>query len=279
MNVTGNGSCCAPPPLLDRESLDFVRLCKVVNLKPLRQTWVLQIPGYTSCTFRLDITGICLLKLYSEQVDDLIQIGCLQLRPPQTTSAFSKTQHLRWVGLQGILPGWNPVSNRQFSRWRLLHPHFLRSLLLSSLCLGCLEDVTWPILEKFLSSLFSKPCIVFYYRCLKIFLLCFFFLSPPLCHHHGVLSLSNKMSPHKMNKSKRIRVYQTSYQTFCFEQGHQKLFTTCCVLCSVSRSFCSHQLFLLLLEKHSKHLSHYQAAVVASLIQRAEHCQGWKLDS
>lgn len=126
---------------------------------------------------------------------------------PQQPSAFSQTQRLCLVSFKGVVPGWDPVNDRQFSRWRLLNPHFLRSLLLSSLCLGCLEDVTWPILEKFLPLLFSKPCIVFYYRCLKIFfsslviaLSFFVFFSLPLSCRQRALSLSNKMSPHKMNK-------------------------------------------------------------------------------
>lgn len=114
-----------------------------------------------------------------------------------------------------------------------------------------LEDVTWPILEKFLPFLFSKLCIVFYYRCLKI---CSPLLAglcsppPPLVfRHRRASSLSNKMSPHKMNKRKRLRLYQTSYQALCFERGHrkkrEKLFITYTLLCSVSRSVCCHQLF------------------------------------
>lgn len=108
------------------------------------------------------------------------------------------------------------------------------SLELSSACLGCLEDVTWPTLEKFLPRLFSKPCIVFYYRCLKIVLLSchgsvFFFFSCLSCRQTALPS-SNKMSPHKMNKSERRRVYQTSHQALCFEPGTrkntEKLFTT-----------------------------------------------------
>lgn len=55
---------------------------------------------------------------------------------------------------------------------------------LSSRCLRCPEDVTWPTPEKFLPFLFSKMAIVFYYRCLKIALLSchgsvFFFPTPP----------------------------------------------------------------------------------------------------
>lgn len=64
-----------------------------------------------------------------------------------------------------------------------------------------------------------------------------------------------------MNKSERIRPYQTSYQKCCFGRGHQNPFTACCVLCVtffVLPSVVSN------LEKCSKHLNHYQAAVVAS---------------
>lgn len=113
--------------------------------------------------------------------------------------------------------------------------YFLRSLLLSSLCLGCLEDVTWPILEKFHPLLFSKLCIVFYYRCLNIFFLSLF-LSPPffVSAPKEPPSLSNKMSPHKMNQHKWLRVYQTSYQTLCFEQrAHTLRCVTLCLLPSV----------------------------------------------
>lgn len=78
-------------------------------------------------------------------------------------------------------------------------PRFLGSLQLSSLCLGCLADVTWPTAGKHSClSPSSKACIVFCYRCLKIAahpLSCFYFSrrvsQPP--------SLSNEMSPHKMN--------------------------------------------------------------------------------
>lgn len=116
---------------------------------------------------------------------------------------------------------------------------------LSSRCLRCPEDVTWPTPEKFLPFLFSKTAIVFYYRCLKIALLSchgsvFFFPTPPPPSplHPSLLqtatSLSNKMSPHKM-KSKRLRVYQTSYQALGVEPGsHRKLLTTITLLHALS---------------------------------------------
>lgn len=67
--------------------------------------------------------------------------------------------------------------------------------------------------------------------------------------------------------NKKIRIYQTSYQTLCLEQGPQKLCVVLRVPIFLFPSVVSN------LEKLSKHLSHYQAAVVAALIQRAECCQ------
>lgn len=69
--------------------------------------------------------------------------------------------------------------------------------------------VLLQVLKDF-SPLLSWPCFFFS------------FFSPPLSRRQTALSLSNKMSPHKMNKSKRLRVYQTSYQALRFEQRHQK---------------------------------------------------------
>lgn len=74
-----------------------------------------------------------------------------------------------------------------------------------------------------------------------------------------------------MNKSKRLRVYQTSYQELCFEQGlqKQKNKTTIhhisrVVLCVTLRLLPS---AVSILEKCNKYFSHSQVAVVAYVIQ------------
>lgn len=112
-------------------------------------------------------------------------------------------------------------------------PCFLRSLQLSSLCLGCLEDVTWPTAGKHSClSPSSKACIVFCYRCLKIAappLSCFYFSrrvsQPP--------SLSNKMSPHKMNnkslEARRVSDFLSGADVLnsgLREREREKLFVT-----------------------------------------------------
>lgn len=81
-----------------------------------------------------------------------------------------------------------------------------------------------------------------------------------------------------MNKSKRLRVYQTSYQALCFEQGHQKTIhhISCVVLCVTLRLLPS---VVSILEKRSKHLHDFQAADVASVIQWVDRCQVWEFDS
>lgn len=137
------------------------------------------------------LTSGCLIL---ERVDDLDGNSCLRLHPTSTTLGFgwnttaAAAVEVSWH-FQGAVPGWDPVSIRQFSRWRLLNPHFLPSSpLLSSLCLSALKTWLGPFCKHSCLFLFSKPCIVFDYRCLKIFFLLncchgsvvFFFLTPTL---------------------------------------------------------------------------------------------------
>lgn len=120
-------------------------------------------------------------------------------------------------------------------------PCFLRSLQLSSLCLGCQNDVTWPTAGKHSClSPSSKACIVFCYRCLKIAappLSCFYFSrrvsQPP--------SLSNKMSPHKMNnkslEARRVSDFLSGADVL--NSGlRERERETVCYMASPSRSVC-----------------------------------------
>lgn len=107
----------------------------------------------------------------------LVGNSCLQQKPPPGSPQCSGKHGADYsLGFRAVLLSWDPVSGRQSSRWRLGNPRFLSHpppppLHLSSGCLRHPEDVTWPTPGKFLPSLFSKPCFVFYYRCLKIALL------------------------------------------------------------------------------------------------------------
>lgn len=188
------------------------------------------------------LTSGCLIL---ERVDDLDGNSCLRLHPTSTTLGFgwnttaAAAVEVSWH-FQGAVPGWDPVSIRQFSRWRLLNPHFLPSSpLLSSLCLSALKTWLGPFCKHSCLFLFSKPCIVFDYRCLKIFFLLncchgsvVFFFSLPLCRHRRALFLSNKMSPHKMSKCQNLDVYQTSYQV---NEGNNKKYSVCVVLSVMQR--------------------------------------------
>lgn len=124
---------------------------------------------------------------------------------------------------------------------------------------------------------FSKPCIVSHYRCLKLgfcfvfplFLSRLFIPSPPLrprlSRRQRAPSLSNKMSPHKMNKS-GLGVYQTSYRGLSLAQGRQqKLFTNArCVTLRHAASRCARCVtlpsLLSALVKRSRHLGLQKAS-------------------
>lgn len=157
------------------------------------------------------------------QWDPPVNCGTIYLGTAVCNSPPQPWKTWRSLGFRAVVLSWDPVTRRQSSRWRFGNPRFLAPPPhLSSGCLRRPEDVTWPTPGKFLPWLFSKPCFVFYSRCLQIALPSWHgsVVLPPLCSKQP--ALSNKMSPHKMNRSGRLGVFQTSCRTLGVEQGSQR---------------------------------------------------------
>ena len=121
-----------------------------------------------------------------------------------------------------VSPGWDRVSGRLLSRWRLLNAHFLcrDQGALSSCCLTRHVDVTWPILQKFLILTVFKAVHCVLLQVLKVFF--FFFIHPECfpqsrpypvrCHHteittawriSGFLSVLNRAPKYYISKTLR----------------------------------------------------------------------------
>lgn len=92
---------------------------------------------------------------------------------------------------------------------------------LSSGCLRCPEDVTWPTPGN--SSLcWFQTMLCVLLQVLKDRSPLLSWLRLAFTPASKQPALSNKMSPHKMNMSRRLGVYQTSYRELRVEQGSQK---------------------------------------------------------
>lgn len=116
-----------------------------------------------------------------------------------------------WVFLGAILLSWNPVSHRQNSRWCFSKPRFLSSPPASFISLS---QVPWrrdlAHSRKFLPLLISVLCVLL--QVLKDRSPLLSWLRLAFTPASKQPALSNKMSPHKMNMSRRLGVYQTSYR-------------------------------------------------------------------
>lgn len=215
----------------------------------------------------------------SVQVDDVVRNSCLQLHPTSTTpSAFLKTPFSQ-VFL-GVVPGWDPVSSRQFSRWRLLNPHFLRSLqLLSSLCLGTpwrrdlahfrkippfsVFKTTHCVLLQVLKDFFLLSVVCF---------LCYFFLTRSLSPPQEPCPYPIKCHHTRWTRARVSGYIRLPIKHFVLSRDTEK--TTekpiqlmhCIVLCVTLRQAPS---VVSILEKRSKDFSYYEAAVdTGSLIPK-----------
>lgn len=94
---------------------------------------------------------------------------------------------------------------------------------LSSRCLQCPADVTWPTAENSSLCCFQTVlCVLPQVLKDRSPLLSWFCLAFTPASKQP--ALSNKMSPHKMNRSRRLRGYRTSYQKLRVEQGSQKTY-------------------------------------------------------
>lgn len=194
------------------------------------------------------LTSGCLIL---ERVDDLDGNSCLRLHPTSTTLGFgwntaAAAVEVSWH-FQGAVPGWDPVSIRQFSRWRLLNPHFLPSSpLLSSLCLSALKTWLGPFCKHSCLFLFSKPCIVFDYRCLKIFFLLncchgsvVFFFS----HSHSVATAERCSYPIKCHHTRWASARTWMYIRLPIKLMRATTKSIQSVLCSLSCNVCFHHFF------------------------------------